>query len=85
VTVTFNTGKRLQDRETDAAAGPPIDFGQEIRLGNGGMAIAQVTRGVLDQEPPPERLLDLVEMATEDIKALLGIKEATTGRLDTLR
>src|SRR6516225_8836298 len=37
------------------------------------MAVAQVRGRVFDQQPPPKRLLSLLDMAAEEIEALLGI------------
>jgi hypothetical protein len=39
------------------------------------MAIAQIRGRILDQHPSPECVLHLLDMAAEEIKALLGIGE----------
>src|ERR1700751_1028725 len=39
------------------------------------MAVAQVRGRVFDQQPAPERLLSLLDMAAEEVEAFLGIGE----------
>src|ERR1700751_4406605 len=63
----------IVDVAEDAAAGLTGDFGYELCLRNRGMAVAEVSRWVLDQQPPGERLLRLLDVIAEDIEALLGI------------
>ena len=64
---------KVVDVAQNPAAGSPGDFRDELRLGDRRMAIAQVGGRVLDQQPPPEHLLCLLDMTAEEIEALFGI------------
>lgn len=63
----------LVDVAEDAAAGSRGDFGYELRLRDRGMAVTEVSRWVLDQQPPAERLLRLLAVIAKDIEALFGV------------
>ena len=63
------------DVAEDAATGSTGDFGDEFRLGDGRIPVAEVGRGVLDQQPPAERLLRLLDVPAEDVEARLGVGE----------
>src|SRR5271169_1684577 len=61
------------DVAEDAAAGSTGDFGHEFRLRDRRLPVTEVSRWVLDQQPPTERLLRLLDVIAKDIEALLGV------------
>src|SRR6516164_4288206 len=61
------------DVAEDAAAGSTGDFAHELRLWDLRLQVAKVSRWVLDQQPPAERLLRLLDVIAKDIEALLGV------------
>ncbi len=63
------------DVAQDAAAGSAGDFGDELRLGDRRMPIAEIGRRVLDQQPPAERRLRLLDVPAEEVEARLGVRE----------
>src|SRR6266446_1606085 len=56
-----------------AAACSTGDFGDEFRLGYRRMAVAEIGGRVLDQQPPAERLLRLLDVPAEELEARFGI------------
>jgi hypothetical protein len=65
----------VADVAQDAAAGSAGDFGDELRLRDRRMPIAEIGRRVLDQQPPAERLLRLLDMPAEEVGVCLGVGE----------
>src|SRR6516165_66606 len=61
------------DIAEDAAAGSTGDFSHEFRLGDRRVPIAEVDGRVLNQQPPAEPLLRLLDVMAKDIEALLGV------------
>src|ERR1700757_3673483 len=57
------------DVTEDAAARSTADCGDEFRLGDRRMPVAEVGGRVLDQQPPAERLLRLLDVPAEEIEA----------------
>src|SRR4029077_9542198 len=63
------------DVEEDAAAGSPGDLGYELRLGDRRIAVTEVGGRVLDQQPPAERFLRLLDVPAEEVEARFGVGE----------
>src|SRR6266567_2909171 len=61
------------DVEQDAAAGAARELGEKIGLANRGMAEMQITRRILHQDGPSERLLCDGDIPRHDVERLLGI------------
>jgi hypothetical protein len=61
------------DVAEDGAAGSTGDFGHELRLRDQRLPVAEVSRWVLDQQPPAKRLLRLLDVIAKDIEARLGV------------
>src|SRR4029077_1134108 len=61
------------DVTEDAAAGSTGDFGNELRLGDRRIPVAEIGGRVLDQQPPAEPLLRLLDVPAEEVEARLGI------------
>src|SRR5438128_8958925 len=63
------------DVAQDAAAGARRDGGDELPLRDGGMAVTQVRRWVLQQESAAEELLRPLHVAADDAERLLGKRQ----------
>src|SRR5262249_55701686 len=65
----------IVDVAENAAARATRKLGQELALGNGRMPEAQVSGWILDQDPPSQHALRLVDMGTDDLETLFGVGE----------
>jgi hypothetical protein len=63
------------DVEQQPAAGAAGDLGEEVGLGPGRGGEGHVGGRVLEEHPPPERLLHRVHMVADEAKGLVGVGE----------
>src|SRR5499433_305503 len=56
-------------------AGSADELGQELGLRDGRMPEAEIARGVLDEELPTERELDLIDMPAQDLQAFFRVRQ----------
>src|ERR1044072_7525671 len=59
----------------DAAVGARGDLGDELPFRDGGMAVTQIRRWILDQDPATQEILRYLDVAADDVERLLGERE----------
>src|SRR5574340_785578 len=63
------------DVEQDTAPGAPGDCGEELPLRKGGVLVAQIGRGVFDQDAAPQMRLRSIHVATDDVERFFGQRQ----------
>src|ERR1051325_6292757 len=71
-TVVARAYEHIVDVAQDAAVGARGDLGDELPFRDGGMAVTQIRRWILDQDPATQEILRYLDVAADDVERLLG-------------